>query len=170
MVKLWHFCVFFDLQNVHLTVNLKAASSRTTGNHGSLPEIKLDIWLDTPKPLSDFVRFFPKKKRVEYKMVLQNGTRSLRKPSFSVKLRLFEDAVLSFESTLNTIAFWPLGSMAESGKRDLFSNSLFLNVRLIRDSIFKRQDTFNVNHKLLWIERVRGRTVIQFTLGSASDI
>lgn len=61
MVKLWHFCVFFDLQNVHLTVNLKAASSRTTGNHGSLPEIKLDIWLDTPKPLSDFPRIFGEK-------------------------------------------------------------------------------------------------------------
>ena len=24
-VKLWHFCFFFDLQNVHLTVDLKAA-------------------------------------------------------------------------------------------------------------------------------------------------
>ena len=74
MVKLWHFCVFFDLQNVHLTVNLKAASSRTTGNHGSLPEIKLDIWLDTPKPLNDFVRFFPNKRgssiKWYYKMVL----------------------------------------------------------------------------------------------------
>ena len=74
MVKLWHFCVFFDLQNVHLTVNLKAASSRTTGNHGSLPEIKLDIWPDTPKPLSDFPRFFWEKRGLSikwyYKMVL----------------------------------------------------------------------------------------------------